>query len=160
MAIVLEAHRRQVQAPLALDENLRVGVHQNVGDAWILQQRLNRSEAQQFVENIVDELILFGVIERLVLFQKELANHLADLPAELLRRHLVDDRQVDHVEKALMQTHLQLGELGGLLDLALAGPPFHLGRYDSGNAGIVCNRLDHLFRSILGNTQKHLTLPP
>src|SRR3546814_8921358 len=83
----------------ALDEDVAVAVHQDVGDRRVLQQRLDRPEAQQLVEDVIDELRLLLAVQRLVLSDQQLAHHLADLAAELGRRHLVDDRSEEHTSE-------------------------------------------------------------
>src|SRR3546814_11109786 len=83
-----------------------------------------------------DLLRLLLAVQRLVLSDQQLAHHLADLAAELGRRHLVDDREVDHVEKLLMQRYLQLGVAGefALLDVVQLERRRHRGRCQSGRA--------------------------
>jgi hypothetical protein len=107
------ADRRRGEAPVALDEDLLVGIDQNVGDRVVLQERLERPEPEEFVEDFVDQLVALAQVERPVFLDQQLADHLADLPAKLLGRHLVDDRKIEHVEQALVQRDLEVGQLRG-----------------------------------------------
>ena len=132
--LVLEADRRRLQHAVALDEDLVVAVDQDVGDGRVLEQRLERAQAEQLVEDVADQLLALGLIERLVLLGQLFVDDVADLRLDLLAGHFVERRQVDKVEQALVQLDLQvgvgiaLGESAGiadrnqpmLLDVALA----------------------------------------
>ncbi len=61
---VAEGDGGQFEQALALDVDLLVGVDQNVGDAGILQQRLERPEAEDFVQDFVADLLLFERAEQ------------------------------------------------------------------------------------------------
>ena len=52
-------HAGQFEQTLALDVDLLVGVDQNVGDGGILQQRLERPQAKDFVQHFIADLLLF-----------------------------------------------------------------------------------------------------
>ena len=70
---------------VALDEHLIVAVDQDVGDRRILEQRLERPEAEQLVEHVADELLALGLVERLVLLRELLGDDVADFGLDLLR---------------------------------------------------------------------------
>ena len=62
MLFVLEPYRRRFKDAVAFDEHAIMPVDEYIGDGRVLEQRLERSEAEQFVEDVVDELSPFAVI--------------------------------------------------------------------------------------------------
>ncbi len=58
MLVVAEANIRVFQAAAALDINLVEAVDQNIGDGRVLQQRLQRTEAEGLVHHLVHEAFL------------------------------------------------------------------------------------------------------
>ena len=62
MALVLELHRGRLEHAVLLDEDLLVAVDQDVGDRRVLEQGLERAQAQHLVEQLLDqEVELLGV---------------------------------------------------------------------------------------------------
>ena len=57
-----------------LDEDLLVGVDQDVGDRRVLEQRLERAEAQHLVEQLLDQEVELARVERGRLVDQELAD--------------------------------------------------------------------------------------
>ena len=76
--------------PFALDEDLRRVVDQDVGDRRVLEQRLERAEAEQLVEHVVDERLALDEAERhaLVLAVEQVLDDRADLRLGVRARHL------------------------------------------------------------------------
>ena len=66
--IVLEADRRLGELAVALDEYLVMPVHEDIGDGRFLEQRLERPQTQDFVQNFFDDLGLLGRGHRHALF--------------------------------------------------------------------------------------------
>ncbi len=64
MTIVAEDDVRFLESSFTLDVHLIVPVDQDVGNRAIGEQRLERSEAEQFVENVDDQAFAFGEAER------------------------------------------------------------------------------------------------
>ena len=116
MTLVLEDHRRQLQSAAALDEDLPVGVDQDVVDRGILQQRLERAEADHLVDDVVGDLHLLALIQLHPLGLEQLGDQASDLLPERLERQLLDRGEVDLFQQALMQPHLDLGidAIGGV----------------------------------------------
>jgi len=83
-----------------------MAIHQDVGDGWVLEQGLERTEAKQLIEHVSDELLALAVIERMVLLRQLLGDDVADLLLDLLARHLVERLKVDEIEKALVKLDL------------------------------------------------------
>ena len=92
MPLVLEADRCQLENPATLDKDLRVGVHQDVVDRRILQQRLERAEAGHLVDDIRDDPVLLLLVELHALGAHHFLDQLPDLVAELLDGQLLDRR--------------------------------------------------------------------
>ena len=110
--VVAERDTGQFEQAFALDVDLLVAVDQDVGDGRVLQQRLERAEAEDFVQNLVGDLLLLERAEqrRLVVDQRD--HRLADFRADAL---IVDRRQrfeVDLVEQLAVKRELQLLVLG------------------------------------------------
>ena len=109
MPLVLEADRRRLEHAVALDEHMVIAVDQDVGDRRILEQRLERPEAEQFVEHVADQLLALGLVERVVL--------LAPVPRRRCRRlrpgsaRATSGRapKVDQVQQALVKLDLEVG---------------------------------------------------
>ena len=106
MRFVLEMDLGLLQLPEALDEAAPMGVDENVGDGRILQQRLERPIAGHLGDDLVRESVELLLIER----QAFAANVVADISANLLckfvRRHLLERRQIELVDDALVQLEL------------------------------------------------------
>ena len=100
MLFVLEPHRARLERAVALDEHLVVAVDQDVGDRGVLEQRLERPEAEQFVEHVADQLLALGMVERMLLLGQLFLDDVADLVLDLLARHGVERGQVDEIEQA------------------------------------------------------------
>ena len=91
-----------------------MAVDQDVGDRRVLEQRLERAEAEQLVEDVADQLLALGMVERVVLLGQLLGDDVADFGLDLLARHLVERLQVDEVEQPLVKLDLELGVLVAL----------------------------------------------
>ena len=91
-----------------------MAVDQDVGDRRVLEQRLERPEAEQLVEDVADQLLALGMVERVVLLGQLLGDDVADFGLDLLARHLVERLQVDEVEQPLVKLDLELGMLVAL----------------------------------------------
>ncbi len=107
--VILELHRCQMELAGPLDKDLIGAIDQDIGDADILQQWLQRPKPQNLIQDIVDQTRLLGQVKGLVFLQQQFAHNLANLAAKDFRRHLVDDRKIDHVQQLAVQQHLQLG---------------------------------------------------
>ena len=59
-AFVVEADVGQLQQSLALHVDLMVAVDQNVGDGRVLQQRLERTQAEDLVQHLMADMLLLG----------------------------------------------------------------------------------------------------
>jgi hypothetical protein len=60
VAVVLERRRDLLEATGALDVHLLVGVDEDVVDVRIAEQRLERPEAEDFVEDVAEDQLSLG----------------------------------------------------------------------------------------------------
>ncbi len=111
MRLVLEAHRGGLENAAALDIDAFVTVDQDVVDARILEQRLDRAETRHLVEDLGDELRELLGVERQPLDQDVLRDELLDVLANLLLRQLFQRRKVDLLDQPPMQPHLGIEQL-------------------------------------------------
>ena len=77
-------------------------------DGGILQQRLERAQAEDLVEDLLDDAVLFHQAERRLLFLHQLGHGGADLRAHALAGHGGERLQVDAVQQLVVQRELQL----------------------------------------------------
>ncbi len=113
MRLVLEAHRGGLQNAAALHIDAFVAVDQNVVDAAVLEQRLDRAEAGHLVENFVDELGELLGIQRQTLDQDVLRDELLDVLADFVLGQLFERRKVDLLDQLAVQPHLGVEQLVG-----------------------------------------------
>ena len=77
--VVLERGGHLLEHAAALHVHLLVGVHQDVVDRRVAQQRLERPEAEDLVEDVAEDLLALGHRERLVLLGEQLEEQRADV---------------------------------------------------------------------------------
>ncbi len=105
---IAEIYGGQLQQALALDVNLPVGVDQNVGDGGILQQRLERAQAEHLVQHFIADLLFLERAEQRRLGIDERDERLADFAAHALVVDGGERLQVDLVHQLAVQGELQL----------------------------------------------------
>ena len=71
--------------PALLDEDLLRAVDHDVADRLILEQDLERAEAERLVEHFVDQPLAFGAVEQRVLGVAQVLDDAADLAAKRAR---------------------------------------------------------------------------
>jgi hypothetical protein len=79
VAGVLEANLGDLETTAAFHVYARMGVDQDIRDRRILQQRFERTEAKQFVEELVDELVRLRRRQQALLLVQEGGDRAADL---------------------------------------------------------------------------------
>src|SRR5258705_9468779 len=102
MGVVAEHDAGVLELAVSLDVDLVRSVDEDVGDRWVLHQRLDRPESEGLVLDLDDEVIALlaaqgGLVER---------EHVLDDPADLL----LDD---------FARENIQLGEVEALDQLAV-----------------------------------------
>src|SRR5262249_40445851 len=61
--LILETARSMFQLPATFYVDVLMRVDQNVRDGWVLQDRFDRAQANQFIHDLVDEVIQLTRIE-------------------------------------------------------------------------------------------------
>ena len=79
MRIVLEGGGDPLEHALPLDEDVAIGVHEDVADRRIAEQRLERPEAEDVVEHLGEERLALGQAERRRLFREQQSEQRSDL---------------------------------------------------------------------------------
>jgi hypothetical protein len=79
MAIVLESRGHALEDAGTLDEDVPMGVDQDVADARIAEQRLERAETEHIVQNLAEERFTLGNVERCRFLREQLAKQGTDL---------------------------------------------------------------------------------
>ncbi len=130
--LILEADRSRFQLPTTFDVDELMGVDQNVGDRWVLQDWFDRAQANQFIQDLVDEVTQLTRIERETLRHNIVRNHPVNLVPQLRSRDLLDVRQVKLVDQPTVQPHLRVDQFRGLQETACAGRGVALGRRHAG----------------------------
>ena len=110
VAVVLEDDVGLLELAVALDVDLVVAVDQDVGDRRIAQQRLERPEAEQLVEDVRDQRLALEQAERrrgaLALDHPD--DQAPDLRLGLLALHPREPVEVQPVQQLLVDAALQL----------------------------------------------------
>ena len=94
MLFILESHRCHFEFALTLDVNPGVGVDQDIGNRSVLEERLNGSKPQGFVDDIGNELVPFLQVKWDLLFGQQFMHHFPDLELELIRLKFVDRGEI------------------------------------------------------------------
>ncbi len=98
-----------LEPAVPLDVDLVVPVHEDVGDVRVAQQRLERAEAEQLVQDVDDQALALDEAERgrPRFLPDHLDDQVADLGLGLLARQSVQPLEVQAVEQLLMDAGLQ-----------------------------------------------------
>ena len=83
-------------------------------DGGVLQQRLQRAQAEDLVQDLFDDAVLFHQAERRLLFLHQLGDGGADFRAHALAGHGGERFQVDPVQQLAVQRELQLLVFGSV----------------------------------------------
>ncbi len=111
MLLVLETHRQRLKHAVTLHVDAFVAVDQDIVDARILEQRLERTQAGHLVENFGNEIVEFLCIQRETLDQHILRNQLLHVPADFFFRHFVERGKIDLLDQPAMQAHFGVEQL-------------------------------------------------
>jgi len=113
--VVAEADRRQLQLAEALDVTGGVAVDHDVGDGRVGEQRLQRPQAGDLVQQLLDHLLALDAVQREIAERQQLVQDQAQLVAQLFARQLLDGLEVNLLDQLLVKLVLQLVvRVGGL----------------------------------------------
>src|SRR4030095_9959057 len=128
MLVVAEDDIGLLDAAFALDEDLRRLVDQDVGDRRVLEQRLERPEAEELSEDVADQRLALAESERnaLVLAVEEILDENADLGLGFRLRGPRQLIEVQPVEELLVNLALErlVGRRACIGDARRVAPPF------------------------------------
>ena len=117
--IVFEGQAGQFEFAGALDVDPVEAVDQNVGDGGVFEQRLERTEAEDFVENFARQALALGEAERNDFAVDRVANEDENFFAGGVAGGAAEFFQVEAVEDLAMQVGFYLLVLGALEGLQI-----------------------------------------
>ena len=106
--VVLEADLGLGELAVALDEDFVVAVDQDIADARLFEQRLQRAESEHFVEHLFDDLGLLGGGHGHALFVEQAFDDAADLGANAVLGNGGGALQIEDADQLAMDLRLQL----------------------------------------------------
>jgi hypothetical protein len=113
VGVVVEGHLGQFQPAAPLDVHLVERVNQDVGNGRVVQQRLERAEAEHFVLDVEHQVMPLLLVQHDAFFFDDALNQQRQLVLELLGGQPLQPLQIDPVEDHLVHGLLQF--LVGLL---------------------------------------------
>ncbi len=122
MRLVLEMNRGFLELAEPLNEAFLVRVDQNVGDGRILEQRLDRAEANHLVHEVFDKCLQFALVERDFLGPNVFADIDAEFFDQLLARHPFQHSQIEFVDDFLVELYFFVQQRGALGDQLMIKP--------------------------------------
>ena len=111
MAIVLERGGHLLELAAPLHEHVLVGVDEDVADARVAQERLERAEAEDLVHQLAEQHVALAEAEGHPLFGQQLADERADLALGAGPVRLRQRLEVQPVQEFLVNGGLQLDVL-------------------------------------------------
>ena len=112
VAVILKRNVGQLQLALSLHVDLFVGVDQDVAHGRVLQQRLERTEAEDLVEHLVADLLALDRTEQRRLFVNQRHQRVPHFRTHLLVFDRGQRFEVDLVEQTPVELELQLLVVG------------------------------------------------
>ena len=85
--------------PLPLDEAVLVAVDQDVVDRRVLEQRLQRAEADHLVDDVVDQRVELGDVDRHALLARLFRDEIMHLAAHLVLGQALQRDEVDLLDQ-------------------------------------------------------------
>ncbi len=79
MPVVLKRRRHALQLAIPLHVHVLVGIHDDVADGRVAQQRFERSQSEHFVDEFAKQHIAFAQAQRRIFLGEQLADERADL---------------------------------------------------------------------------------
>ena len=142
MLLVLEAHGQRLEHAAPLHVDAFMTVDQDIVDAFVLEQRLERAEAGHFIENFRDEIGEFLGVQRQPLGHHIFRDQLLDVVTDFFFRQLFQRGKIDFLDQPAMQADLGVEQLvaeqriGRRMRLHRRGLfGRHLGKRGQGRAG-------------------------
>ena len=118
VVVVAELDVGLLHLAAAFDVDLVRPVDQDIADRRVLEQQLQRAEAERLVEHLVDEALALDAVEQRVFGVAQVLDDQADLAAQRVAFQVADARQVELVDQLAVDEALQLLEALGALAIA------------------------------------------
>jgi hypothetical protein len=112
MPVVLEAHVRALQLPVPLHVYLVEGVDQDIGDARVVDQRLQRPQPKDLVQDLLDELFPLLEVEGRGLAVQQAPDDLPNLGDRLFFVARAERAEVQPLEQLSVHSRAYLLKLG------------------------------------------------
>ena len=112
VGVIVKLHIGQLEPAASLHVDLAVAVHQDVADGWVLEQWLERSQAEDLVQHLVADLLLLGGGQQVGLVFEQRENRLPDLGANAFVIDSGQGLQIDPVQQLSMEREFQVLILG------------------------------------------------
>src|SRR5689334_15978828 len=106
MSIVLELNRCTVELTCTFDIDEPRCCDQNIGYGGILQQWLERAEAEHFAENFLDNPVALKQTERRLFFVDEFGDGCSNFGSQAISRERGKHLQVDAAQQLSVQRKL------------------------------------------------------
>ena len=115
MRLVLERDVDLLQLAALFDKAVLVAVDQDVVDVRIFQQRLQRAEADHLVDDVVDQRVKLGDVDRHPLLARLFRHEFMHLAAHLVLGQSFQRDKVDLLEQHPVDTHARVEHLVDIL---------------------------------------------
>ena len=115
VVVVAELDVALLHLAAAFDVDLVRPVDEDVADGRVLEQHLQRPEAERLVEHLVDEPLALHAVEQRVFGVAQPLDDQADLAAERLAFQVADPRQVELIDQLAVDEAFEFFEALGAL---------------------------------------------
>ena len=121
VGVVAELDAGLFQLAAALDIDVLRPVDQDIADRMVLEQHLERPQAERFVEHFLDQPLALAAVEERLFGVAQVLDDQADFAAEHVALQLADAVQVELIDQLVVDLALELVELFGLGGVGRAG---------------------------------------
>jgi hypothetical protein len=108
VAVVFEADGAEGEFAVAFDVDLVIAVDEDIGDGGFLEERLERTEAEDFIEDLFDHLVGFGGGHGNAFVFEEAFDDAADFGADAILGQGGDFFEVEDADELFMDFGLEL----------------------------------------------------
>jgi hypothetical protein len=112
VGVIPKTNIGQLEQAVAFYVDLLIAVDQNVGDGWVLQQRLERPQAKYLVEDLFGDLLAFERAKQRLFAVDEGDDGLPHLATNPLVVNGGERLEIDLLQQLAVQRELQLLVLG------------------------------------------------
>src|ERR1700722_13246657 len=113
MLVVVETDLGQIELTLALDIDAVRAINEDVANAFVPKQRLERAGAQELVFNFLDEAKAIGFGEETAFFGENLTDGLGNFRGGHILLEAFEAGNVEGLEQAIVDGELELLEAVG-----------------------------------------------